>query len=127
VIAYVDAHGGGTVAVASQSTAATAIIDQDADVAGIGGFSGVESDVSVSWLAQRVRSGAIRWVLSDPAAVGRGGVGGDDRTGSAVAIAAAAKVCAKVTLPTTTTTASQAGTLYDCKGRAAALAAVTGG
>jgi 4-amino-4-deoxy-L-arabinose transferase-like glycosyltransferase len=125
ILTYVRAHGGGTVAVASQSTAATAIIDQDADVAGIGGFSGVESDISISWLAQRVSSGQIRWVVSDPTSTGRGagfgGLPGDTRTGSAVAIAAAAKACTKVTLPGT---ATAAGTLYDCQGRAAALTAL---
>ncbi|HEY5196007.1 MAG TPA: glycosyltransferase family 39 protein [Solirubrobacteraceae bacterium] len=123
VVSYVRAHGGRTVAVASQSTAATAIIDQDADVAGIGGFSGVESDVGISWLAQRVSSGAIRWVLSDATGTqaGFGGLRGDDRTGSAAAIAAAAKTCTKVTLPSAPSTS---GTLYDCQGHAAALAAL---
>jgi 4-amino-4-deoxy-L-arabinose transferase-like glycosyltransferase len=125
VLAYVRSHGGGTVAVASQSTASTAIIDQNADVAGIGGFSGVESDVSISWLAQRVTAGGIRWVLSDPTGTraGFGGLPGDNRTGSAAAIAAAAKVCTSVTLPTS---AAAAGTLYDCQGRGPALAALAG-
>ncbi len=44
-IAYAKSHGGGTVAVASQSSAATEIVDDGAEVAGIGGFSGRESDV----------------------------------------------------------------------------------
>ena len=58
VLAYVKAHGGGTIAVSSQSSAAAAIIASDAKVAGIGGFSGRESDVSVAWLAQEVRARA---------------------------------------------------------------------
>ena len=44
---YVKAHGGGTIAVSSQSSAAGSIISDGAEVAGIGGFSGRESDVSV--------------------------------------------------------------------------------
>ena len=43
VLNYVKQHGGGTIAVASQSSAASAIIGKDANVAGIGGFSGRES------------------------------------------------------------------------------------
>ncbi len=65
VLAYVKAHGGGTIAVSSQSSAAGSIISDAADVAGIGGFSGRESSVSVSWLAQEVRDGKIRWVLDE--------------------------------------------------------------
>ena len=58
VLSYVKQHGGGTIAVSSQSSAAQAIIDGDANVAGIGGFSGRESDVSVAWLAQEVSARA---------------------------------------------------------------------
>src|SRR5581483_11675286 len=63
VLRYTRAHGGGTVAVSSQSGAAGSVISSGADVAGIGGFSGRESRVSVSWLTQRVRSGEIRWIV----------------------------------------------------------------
>ena len=63
VLAYVHEHGGGTIAVSSQSSAASSIIRHGANVAGIGGFSGRESDVSASWLAAEVSSGKIRWVL----------------------------------------------------------------
>jgi 4-amino-4-deoxy-L-arabinose transferase-like glycosyltransferase len=112
-LTYIDAHGGGTLAVASQSSAATAIIGKDANVAGIGGFSGRESDVSISWLAGEVAAGKIRWVLAAQSGTGAGGLPGDTRKGSSVAIAAAAKVCRKVTVSTST--------LYDCQGRAAQL------
>jgi hypothetical protein len=129
-----QAHGGGTLAVESQSSAATAIIDKDADVAGIGGFSGRESTVSISWLADEVAAGKIRWVLGGEDS--GGGLPGDTRKGSSVAIVAAAKVCRKVTLPSTTNTVSGTSalfgtrtgattssttTLYDCQGRAAVL------
>ena len=74
VVSYVEHHGGGTIAVSSQSNAAQAIISDGAAVAGIGGFSGRESDVSVEWLAQEVQSGRIRWVL-DSEQGGQGGLG----------------------------------------------------
>jgi 4-amino-4-deoxy-L-arabinose transferase-like glycosyltransferase len=113
VLSYVEQHGGGTIAVASQSSAASAIIGKDANVAGIGGFSGRESDVSISWLAGEVAAGKIRWVLAAQTGTGVGRLPGDTRKGSSVAIAAAAKVCRKVTVSTST--------LYDCQGRAAQL------
>jgi 4-amino-4-deoxy-L-arabinose transferase-like glycosyltransferase len=150
-LAYVKQHGGGTIAVSSQSSAASAIVASGAKVAGIGGFSGRESDVGASWLAQRVNSGAIRWVLVEGAGARRSGSGlpGDTRAGSKAAMTAAAKTCSRVTLATSagvatetasgaaaTETASGAAraassggggggaTLYDCQGDAAALARV---
>ena len=122
VLAYVKSHGGGTIAVSSQSSAAGAIISENADVAGIGGFSGRESNVSASWLAQEVRDGKIRWVLdeegtgSGSASAGfpgassagmrlfggssraLGGRPGDSRTGSRTAMAAVAKACTSVSV-----------------------------
>jgi 4-amino-4-deoxy-L-arabinose transferase-like glycosyltransferase len=134
-LAYVKAHGGGTIAVASQSGAASAIIEGNTNVAGIGGFSGRESDVSVSWLAQEVSTGKLRWVVGEQSAGGGGFAGrlpGDTRTGSKTAIAAVEAACRKVTLPASTSTSSgsasgsasssSASTLYDCRGRASALA-----
>ncbi len=140
-LTYIKRHGGGTIAVSSQSSAASAIIASGAKVAGIGGFSGRESDVSASWLAQRVSSGAIRWVLVEATGAQSGGRGlpGDTRAGSKAAMTAAAKACKRVTLATSegssgeaTSASSVAGGsgssestsgLYDCEGRAAALAA----
>ena len=131
MLAYVKAHGGGTIAVSSQSSAASSILAQDAEVAGIGGFSGRESDVSVSWLALEVRTGKIRWVLDEGSSGGFGaGPIGDSRAGSKAAIAAAGKACAAVTLPSTegasgeAAGATSAGTLYDCSGKAAQLSAL---
>jgi hypothetical protein len=117
VVTYVKQHGGGTIAVSSQSSAASAIISGDVEVAGIGGFSGRESEVSASWLAQEVAVGKIRWVVADQSGTGFGGLPGDTRTGSKTAMAAVSEACRKVTL-----SGSSAGTLYDCRGRAAALA-----
>jgi hypothetical protein len=127
-LAYIDRHGGGTLAVSSQSSAASAIIAQRTAVAGIGGFSGRESAVSVAWLAAEVRSGRIRWVLAD----GRGTQGGarlpgDTRMGSTRALAAVAKACQVVSLSSaasgepTGSGRAAAGTLYDCQGRSTAL------
>jgi 4-amino-4-deoxy-L-arabinose transferase-like glycosyltransferase len=119
-LAYTREHGGGTIAVASQGTAANEIIDDDANVAGIGGFSGRESDPTVSWFAQEVRSGKIRWVLNS----GSDGFSSpsDSRPGATVVLSAAATTCTAVS--TTATTSSGSGTLYDCAGKAAALAAL---
>ncbi len=71
-LSYIDAHGGGTLAVSGQSGAAAAIIARGANVVGIGGFSGRESEVSRSWLAEEVRAGKIRWVLAEEGGAGRG-------------------------------------------------------
>jgi 4-amino-4-deoxy-L-arabinose transferase-like glycosyltransferase len=133
VMAYVKQHGGGTIAVSSQSSAAQAIVEKGANVAGIGGFSGRESDVSVSWLAQEVKAGKIRWVLAEEQGgagpSGGRGLAGDTRAGAKAAIAAVEKSCQAVTLTSSgssTTEASGAsttgmGTLYDCQGRAGQL------
>jgi 4-amino-4-deoxy-L-arabinose transferase-like glycosyltransferase len=117
-ITYADAHGGGTIEVSSQSTAAAVILSSDANVAGLGGFSGRESSVSAAWLAMEVRTGRLRWILNDS------GLGfrspGDSRTGSQAAIRIATKACRAVTISTTGTTRV---TMYDCQGRAASITA----
>ena len=127
VLSYVTGHGGGAIAVSSQSSAAAAVIDKNAKVAGIGGFSGRESEVSVAWLAQEVRSGRIRWVLAEGSA-GRPGVPGDTRVGAKPAMSAVASACRSVPLApaagSSTRFGSASSTLYDCEGRAAALVAV---
>jgi hypothetical protein len=132
-IAYAKSHGGGTVAVASQSSAATEIVDDDAEVAGIGGFSGRESDVSIAWLVGEVSRGQIRWVLAEGSSARGPRLPGDTRQGSTKAITAAAEACKKVTLSSSATDSAgratngrsggdgEQSTLYDCKGRAAAL------
>ena len=131
--AYARSHGGGTIAVSMQTTAASAIIASDARVAGIGGFSGQESDPSISWLADEVASGKIRWVYGSGGAGsfglslrsgGRGprlnaaarSLGLAARPGARAALNAAAKACAPVTA---------VSSLYDCAGKAAALRALS--
>jgi len=116
-LAYVAQHGGGTIAVSSQTGAASAIIQSGAKVAGIGGFSGRESEVDAQWLANAVRNGQIRWVLGSS----NNGFGpSDGRVGSSKVMAAVEQVGRKVTI----TSGSSTITLYDLSGKAGALAAI---
>jgi len=108
-LSYAEAHGGGTVAVSSQSGAAGSLIASGADVAAIGGFSGRESEVSVSWLADAVQDGRIRWVVTTS-----GGPGRDGRVGSTTAMSAVQSACAP---------AGSVDGLYDCGASASALRA----
>ncbi len=111
-LAYIKANGGGTLGVSSQSTAAAAIIDSGAKVAGLGGFSGRESEPTVSWFAGQVAAGKIRWVLAE--GTGGGGFGNDGRAGSTAVMDAVQSACKPVTV--------DGVTLYDCQGVAGALA-----
>ena len=112
-LAYAKQHGGGTLAVSSQSGAASQLIGSGADVAAIGGFSGRESQVSIEWLANAVQDGRIRWVLTD----GNGsGMAQDGRIGSTEVMAAAAKVG----------TSTSIDGLYDLSGHADELRALAG-
>jgi 4-amino-4-deoxy-L-arabinose transferase-like glycosyltransferase len=110
VLEYTEAHGGGTIAIDSQSGAATSIIEEGAEVAGIGGFSGKESSVSAAWLEERIESGAIGWIYVGGSGGGMTGGpgGGDTRTGSESAIDTVVKSCAKVSA------VEGNGTLYKC-------------
>ncbi len=112
-VTYAKQHGGGTIAVSSQSGAAGSLITSGASVAAIGGFSGRESEVSVAWLADAVQDGRIRWVVTSG-----GGPGGmrDSRTGSTTAMSAVAAACTPV---------SSVDSLYDCSQSASALRAHT--
>jgi 4-amino-4-deoxy-L-arabinose transferase-like glycosyltransferase len=146
MLSYVKQHGGGTIAVSSQSSAAPTIVAGGAKVAGIGGFSGRESEVTAAWLAQRVRSGAIRWVLVEQTgsggAAGARGLPGDTRKGAKAAMTAVTKACTRATLPSegsssdgasaaagsvellgsgTSSSAESGSGLYDCRGDAPAL------
>lgn len=118
---YAKAHGGGTIGVESQSSAAGVILSGDANVAGLGGFSGRESSVTVSWLAMEVRDGRLRWILSEGGNQGFG-LPGDTRQGSASALAIAEKVGRKVTFTSNGTRI----TMYDLNGKAAAILATAG-
>jgi 4-amino-4-deoxy-L-arabinose transferase-like glycosyltransferase len=108
---YVKAHGGGTIAVASQSDAAAAILAGDGAVAGIGGFSGQESDPSISWLANEVAAGHIRWVIYSVTTT----TGAGARPGATAAMNAVQAACRPVT--------AVSASFYDCSGREAELRA----
>jgi 4-amino-4-deoxy-L-arabinose transferase-like glycosyltransferase len=129
ILEYTEAHGGGTIAVDSQSGASSSIIEEGAEVAGIGGFSGKESSVSTSWLEGRIDSGAITWIYTSGLGSTSGAPGGgDSRTGSESAIDTAVESCTKVpssvyasssgssSEPSGTQAAggSSSGTLYRC-------------
>jgi 4-amino-4-deoxy-L-arabinose transferase-like glycosyltransferase len=111
-LAYAKANGGGTIGVSSQTGASAAIIQSGAAVAGLGGFSGRESQVTVAWLAQEVAAGHIRYVLTDSTG---GGMANDGRVGSSALMS----VVQKVGKPTTVSG------LYDLQGTGAALAAAS--
>jgi 4-amino-4-deoxy-L-arabinose transferase-like glycosyltransferase len=128
VLEYTEAHGGGTIAVDSQSGASSSIIEDGAEVGGIGGFSGKESSVSVEWLEERIESGAIAWIYTSGSAAGlggsggagggtsSGGPGGDTRTGSESAIDTVVKSCTKVSSSEyeSGSESTGGGTLYQC-------------
>jgi 4-amino-4-deoxy-L-arabinose transferase-like glycosyltransferase len=139
-IKYANAHGGGTIGVSSQSSAAAAILSSNANVAGLGGFSGRESSVSAAWIAMEVAHGRLRWVIDNSSQDFQ--ARGDTRTGSQSAMAVVTKACPSVTV--TSPTSSGAATsgsgsttgksaegsssatsvkMYDCRGRAAAILA----
>jgi 4-amino-4-deoxy-L-arabinose transferase-like glycosyltransferase len=110
-ISYVEKHDGGTLVVSSQSSAATAILASDAKVAGIGGFSGNETQISVAWFAHEVAAGKIRYVLVDSTSSGIS----DGRIGSTEIMALVKKVGTKTSV----------SGLYDLHGKASALTAAS--
>lgn len=110
MIEYVDSHGGGTIGVESQSSAAVSILDDNANVAGLGGFSGRESSVTAQWIAMEVKDGRLRWIVGGDSGFGSPG---DTRTGSEAAFSIVEKACPSVTVDGTK--------LYDCAGRSAAI------
>ncbi|HWI74801.1 MAG TPA: hypothetical protein VNT55_22765, partial [Baekduia sp.] len=109
-LSYANAHGGGTIGVSSQQGAAEAIISSGAKVAGLGGFSGRESEVSASWLAQAVKDGRIRYVLTGGSS---GGMGNDGRVGSTTIVSIVAKVGKETSV----------SGMYDLQDKAAAILA----
>jgi hypothetical protein len=102
--------------VSSQSSAASAIVSTNANVAGLGGFSGRESSVTAAWIASEVRAGHLRWILAEGQSQFR--LSGDTRTGSQSALAIVEKTCPAVTFTTSNGTKV---TMYDCQGRASAI------
>jgi 4-amino-4-deoxy-L-arabinose transferase-like glycosyltransferase len=128
ILVYTEANGGGTTAVDSQSGASAAIIEEGAEVAGIGGFSGKESSVSAAWLEERIADGDIAWIYTSGSGGGvggaTGGAGGDTRTGSESAIDTVVESCTAISSSAYGSSASEStesteagsgnGTLYKC-------------
>jgi hypothetical protein len=113
--------------VASQSSAAAAILSANANVAGLGGFSGRESSVTAAWIAMEISNGHLRWIITSSGIVGPR-IPGDTRQGSRTAMTVVASACRKVTLSSSTgnnssPSSSDNSTLYDCQGRASAILA----
>jgi hypothetical protein len=104
------------VGVESQSSAASAILSENADVAGLGGFSGRESSVSAAWIATEIRSGRLRWIVVDSSQTQR--LPGDTRRGSESAFAAVRRACRAVSI----SSGGARVTMYDCLGRAGVIA-----
>jgi hypothetical protein len=84
--------------------------DGSVKVAGLGGFSGNESEVSISWLAQAVKDGRVRYVLAD----GSGGGFRDGRVGATTLMAAVQQVGKQTSV----------SNLYDLQGLGDQLAAL---
>jgi 4-amino-4-deoxy-L-arabinose transferase-like glycosyltransferase len=115
VLDYTEVHGGGTIAVDSQSGASASIIEGGAEVAGIGGFSGKESTVSAEWLEERIADGDVTWIYTSGLGGGTIG-GGDTRTGSESAIDTVVESCAAIDSSAYGSSSESAGsgTLYRC-------------
>lgn len=137
-IATAEANGGGNIAVSGQQSASGSIIEgtgsSEIEVVALGGFSGRESEVDPGWLAERVAGGEIRWVLTDQNSMSPA----DGRVGSSELMTAVTEACEPVKLETitspTSTNPTGAGSIgsastaseskiYDCAGKASALAA----
>jgi 4-amino-4-deoxy-L-arabinose transferase-like glycosyltransferase len=114
---HVRRHGGGTLGVRSQDQVAPEIIASGAQVAGLGGYNGGQSDVTVPWLAGVVQSGRLRWVLMNGRPVVRPG----HPVGANRAMAAVAASCRRVRLAAFRRIHARSAALYDCRGRALAL------
>jgi len=117
---YVENHGAASrfgLIVTSEQEAAQYVIDGE-PVAAMGGFTGRETVLTPSYLSSLVRSGDARYFLLSVA----GGFGGGDANNTA--IRTITSVCKAVPSSSWNTTGSiSGGTLYDCAGKADAIAA----
>ena len=77
--------------------------------------------MSATWLAQAIRDGRIRWVLTGGSGPGGPPGAADNRVGSRTVMSLVQSSCRKAPLSTTS------GGLYDCSGRASALLAAARG
>jgi 4-amino-4-deoxy-L-arabinose transferase-like glycosyltransferase len=115
-LGYAKAHSPGTrwaLIVTSEQAAAPFVIRGES-VAAMGGFTGRETVLTPSYLASLVRSGEARYFLLD-------GTGGFGFRQSNDAVSLVSSVCTARSFGG----GSTGGTLYDCAGKAAAIAAAT--
>ena len=108
-LAYAKAHEPGTrwaLIVSSEQASASAVIKGES-VAAMGGFTGRETVLTSSYLASLVRSGEARYFLLGGGGFGPGG-------GNNTAVSTITSVCKQV---------PSISSLYDCAGKAAAIAA----
>ena len=113
---YVERHGATSrfpLIVTSQTEAAQDVIDGE-PVAAMGGFSGRETVLTNAFLARLVRSGEARYFLLGES----GDFGGGAQQNAGIRTIESA--CRAVSL---SGSSSGGGTLYDCAGRSAAIAA----
>ena len=102
-----------TLVVQSEEEAATAVIAGE-PVASMGGFTGRETVLTNSYLARLISRHEARYFLLG----GQTGTGGPGGTSNA-AVSTITSICKAVS---TTTLSTSSGTLYDCAGKAAAIA-----
>jgi hypothetical protein len=110
-LAYVKAHGATkrfALVVSSEQEAASYVIAGD-NVAAMGGFTGRETVLTPSFLSSLIRSGEARYFLL-------GDANGFGQQASNAAVNTVSSICTKVSGFTS-------GTLYDCAGKADAIAA----
>jgi 4-amino-4-deoxy-L-arabinose transferase-like glycosyltransferase len=123
---YVESHGATKrfgLIVQSEQEAATAVIAGE-PVASLGGFTGRETVLTNSYLARLISRHEARYFLLG----GRSGVGGPGGTSNA-AVSTITSICKAVSVTSSSTTRSSTGsssggsaTLYDCAGKAEAIA-----
>ena len=113
---YVEAHGAtkrfGLIVQNEQEAAAAVIAGEP--VASMGGFTGRETVLTNSYLARLISRHEARYFLLG----GQTGMGGPGGTSNA-AVSTITSICKAVS---TGTASSSSGTLYDCAGKAAAIA-----
>ena len=114
-LAYVEAHGAAKrfpLIVTSEQEAASYVIAGDR-IASMGGFTGRETVLKNAYLSSLVRKGEARYFLLG----GQGGFGPGAGASSNAAVTTIASICTRVSA------ASTGATLYDCAGKADAIAA----
>ena len=117
---YVETHGATKrfgLIVQNEQEAATAVIAGE-PVASLGGFTGRETVLTNAYLARLISRNEARYFLLG----GQSGFGGPGGTSNA-AVSTITSICKKVS---TSAVSTSSATLYDCSGKATAIAAAQG-